>query len=83
MSRDLEEQLDEMGPEYRVVALRLRAAREAAQGNGDQGSGGGWSLPRFSPSSVSASSLQPRNLVTSQPRDIPTALLNIGHLFPR
>ena len=28
MSRDLEEQLNEMGPEYRAVALRLRAARE-------------------------------------------------------
>ena len=32
MNRDLEEQLDEMGPEYRAVALRLRVAREAAQG---------------------------------------------------
>ena len=29
MSRDLEEQLDEMGPEYRAVVARLRAAREA------------------------------------------------------
>ena len=29
MNRDLEEQLDEMGPEYRAVVLRLRAAREA------------------------------------------------------
>ena len=28
MNRDLEEQLNEMGPEYRAVALRLRAARE-------------------------------------------------------
>ena len=43
MNRDLEEQLDEMGPEYRAVALRLRAAREAAQGIRDQGSGiRGW-----------------------------------------
>ena len=43
MSRDLEEQLDEMGPEYRVVVARLRAAREAAQGIRDQGSGiRGW-----------------------------------------
>ena len=29
MSRDLEEQLDEMGTEYRAVVMRLRAAREA------------------------------------------------------
>ena len=29
MSRDLEEQLDEMGPEYRVVVARLRGARAA------------------------------------------------------
>ena len=29
MSRDLEEQLSEMGPEYRAVVLRLRGAREA------------------------------------------------------
>ena len=28
MSRDLEKQLNEMGPEYRAVALRLCAARE-------------------------------------------------------
>ena len=43
MSRDLEEQLDEMGPEYRAVVLRLREAREAVQGIGDQGSGiRGW-----------------------------------------
>ena len=32
MNRDLEEQLDEMGPDYRAVVARLRAAREAAQG---------------------------------------------------
>ena len=31
MSRDLEEQVNEMGPEYRAVALRLRAAREAGE----------------------------------------------------
>ena len=29
MSKDLEEQLNEMGPEYRAVVMRLRAAREA------------------------------------------------------
>ena len=29
MNRDLDEQLNEMGPDYRAVALRLRAAREA------------------------------------------------------
>ena len=29
MSRDLEKQLDEMGPEYRAVVARLCAAREA------------------------------------------------------
>ena len=32
MNRDLEEQLDEMGPEYRAVVMRLRAAREAEFG---------------------------------------------------
>ena len=31
MNRDLEEQLDEMGPEYRAVVTRLRAAREAGE----------------------------------------------------
>ena len=31
MSRDLEEQLDEMGPEYRAVALRLREAQSAGK----------------------------------------------------
>ena len=31
MNRDLEEQLSEMGPEYRAVVARLRAAREADQ----------------------------------------------------
>ena len=42
MNRDLEEQLDEMGPEYRAVVARLRAAREA-QGNREQGTGNrGW-----------------------------------------
>ena len=42
MNRDLEEQLDEMGPEYRAVVARLRAAR-GAQGNRDQGTGNkGW-----------------------------------------
>ena len=32
MNRDLEEQLDEMGPEYRAVVMRLRGAREAEFG---------------------------------------------------
>ena len=40
MNRDLEEQLNEMGPEYRAVALRLRAAREA-QGAGKREKGKG------------------------------------------
>ena len=31
MNRDLEEQLDEMGPAYRAVVARLRAAREAGE----------------------------------------------------
>ena len=38
MSRDLEEQLDELGPAYRAVVARLRAAREAEIG-GSRGSG--------------------------------------------
>ena len=41
MSRDLEEQLDEMGPEYRAVVARLREAQSA--GNREQGTGNrGW-----------------------------------------
>ena len=32
MSRDLEEQLDEMGPEYRAVVARLRRSCEATTG---------------------------------------------------
>ena len=32
MSRDLEEQLDELGPAYRAVVARLRAGREAEPG---------------------------------------------------
>ena len=32
MNRDLEEQLNEMGPEYRKVVARLRAAREVEPG---------------------------------------------------
>ena len=32
MNRDLEEQLDEMGPAYRAVVARLRAGREAEPG---------------------------------------------------
>ena len=46
MSVDLEEQLDEMGPEYRAVVMRLRAAREATPGIRDQGSEGGLSPRR-------------------------------------
>ena len=42
MSKDLEETLNELGPEYRAVVGRLRAAREA-QGNGERGTGNrGW-----------------------------------------
>ena len=42
MNKDLEKQLKEMGPEYRAVVMRLRAAREA-QRNRDQGTGiRGW-----------------------------------------
>ena len=39
MNRDLERQLDELGPECRAVVMRLRAAREAAQGTRDEGRG--------------------------------------------
>ena len=44
MSRDLEEQHDEMGPEYRAVVARLRAAREAeCAGKREEGRGkSGW-----------------------------------------
>ena len=43
MNKDLEEQLNEMGLEYRAVVARLRAAREAAQGKREQGTGNrGW-----------------------------------------
>ena len=72
MSRDLEEQLDEMGPEYRAVVMRLREAREAAQGNRDQGTGNrGWliaaSLLVILGLSVFFSTSQPLSLSTSQP----------------
>ena len=72
MSRDLEEQLNEMGPEYRAVALRLRAAREAAQGIRDQGSGiRGWlvaaSLLVILGLGVFFSTSRPLNPSTSQP----------------
>ena len=33
MNRDLEEQLDEMGPEYRVVVARLRGATSSGGGS--------------------------------------------------
>ena len=70
MSRDLEEQLDEMGPEYRAVALRLREAQSA--GNREQGTGNrGWliaaSLILFVGLGVFFATSQPRNLATSQP----------------
>ena len=44
MSRDLEEQLDEMGQEYRAVVMRLRAARGAQRtGKREEGRGRrGW-----------------------------------------
>ena len=72
MSRDLEEQLDEMGPEYRAVVMRLREAREAAQGNREQGTGNrGWliaaSLLVILGLSVFFSTSQPLSLSTSQP----------------
>ena len=71
MSRDLEEQLSEMGPEYRAVVLRLRAAREE-QGIRDQGSGiRGWlvaaSLFLLVGLGIFFATSRPRNLVTSQP----------------
>ena len=71
MNRDLDEQLKEMGPEYRAVVMRLRAAREA-QGIGDRGSGiGGWliaaSLILFIGLGVFFSTSQPLNFSTSQP----------------
>ena len=72
MNRDLEEQLNEMGPEYRAVVVRLRAAREATQGIGDQGSGiRGWlvaaSLLVILGLGVFFSASQPLSLSTSQP----------------
>ena len=72
MSRDLEKQLDEMGPEYRAVVVRLREAREATQGIGDQGSGiRGWlvaaSLILLIGLGIFFSTSQPLNLSTSQP----------------
>ena len=71
MSGDLEEQLAEMGPEYRAVVLRLRAAREA-QGIRDQGSGiRGWlvaaSLFLLVGLGIFFATSRPRNFVTSQP----------------
>ena len=71
MNRDLEEQLDEMGPEYRAVVVRLRAAHEA-QGNRGQGIGNrGWlvaaSLLVILGLGVFFSTSQPLNPSTSQP----------------
>ena len=71
MSRDLDEQLKEMGPEYRAVVARLRAAREATQGIRDQGSGiRGWlvaaSLLVIVGLGVFFATPQPRNFATPQ-----------------
>ena len=71
MNRDLEEQLDGMGPEYRAVVMRLREAREA-QGIRDQGSGiKGWlvaaSLLVVVGLGIFFTTSQPHNLSTSQP----------------
>ena len=41
MNRDLEEQLDEMGPAYRAVVARLRAGREAEPGGRGPGTSSG------------------------------------------
>ena len=37
MNRDLEETLNELGPDYRAVVARLRAGREAASGSRSSG----------------------------------------------
>ena len=71
MNRDLDEQLKEMGPEYRAVVMRLCAAREA-QGIGDRGSWiGGWlvaaSLLIVLGLGIFFSTSQPLNFSTSQP----------------
>ena len=43
MSNDLEQQLDEMGPEYRAVVARLRAGREVTTGETREDRGArGW-----------------------------------------
>ena len=74
MSRDLDEQLNEMGPEYRAVVARLRAAQSAGTRDGGRGMRG-WllaaSLILFVGLGVFFS--------TPQPRAIPMVLLNIGH----
>ena len=71
MNRDLEEQLDGMGPEYRAVVARLRAAREA-QGKRKEGRGkSGWlvaaSLLIVLGLGIFFSTSQPLNFSTSQP----------------
>ena len=71
MSKDLEEQLNEMGPEYRAVVMRLRAAREA-QGIREQGAGiKGWlvaaSLLVVVGLGIFFTTSQSFNLSTSQP----------------
>ena len=70
MNKDLEEQLDEMGPEYRAVVARLREAQSA--GNREQGTGnGGWliaaSLLVVVGLGIFFTTSQPLNLSTSQP----------------
>ena len=47
MNRDLEEQLDEMGPAYRAVVARLRAGREAEPGGRGPGTSSGAGSSRF------------------------------------
>ena len=88
MSRDLDEQLNEMGPEYRAVVARLRAAREAvAGGTGATRGTGGWlvaasfllvvaltvpCLSRLSRPSRPSSHLPPREYRASVPEMIAT-----------
>ena len=79
MSRDLEEQLDEMGPEYRTIVARLRGAETAPPHETTLLRGGSVSLPHGRRWLVAASLLvifglgvffstsQPLNLSTSQP----------------
>ena len=79
MNRDLEEQLDEMGPEYRTIVARLRGAETAPPHETTLLRGGSVSLPHGRRWLVAASLLvilglgvffstsQPLSLSTSQP----------------